>query len=298
MSSKVLRIAVFMPRFKWERINLDRVTPSAHGIELVPADFSTDLDSFDGIIHKFTYQLADGHRADVERVRDYAQRRGDMLVIEPIDRIAVFLDRRAMQDLIARLPAPPNVRYVAGTCDLGSVAAFPALLKPVEACGTAGSHSLRIVHDAAQLRALPADGPQLMAFPFVRHYGTVFKCYSLGRTCVMRAAGSLVLHGAEAAQFDSQKPLPAEIANAAFGADDAQRIAPSQEELREIAQFLQSATGIQLLGFDVLRDEETNQLCIVDVNYFPCFRGIENISDRFAEFIKERAEQMNMNKGI
>lgn len=294
MTSKVLRVAVFMPQFKWERMNLDRVKPETHGIELVPADFNTDLTNFDGIIHKFTYQLTDGHEKDVENVLNYVRQRKDIFMIEPIEKINIFLNRKTFQDLIISSNSfPKNVKYVEGTEDLDSINVFPTILKPIEACGTTYSHSIRIVHSKEQLKEIPNNNVKLMGFPFIKHYGIVFKCYSLGSNYVMRASGSLVLHNNNSTQFDSQKPLPEDLMNTTFGNQETNKIAPSQEELKEIAQFLQSVTGIQLLGFDILRDEETNQLCIVDVNYFPCFRGIENIGDKFADFIKEKASQIN-----
>ena len=296
--SKPLRIAVFIPEFKWERMNLHNVKPETHGVELVAVDLQDDLSQFDGILHKFTYQLVDGHEEDVARIQKYAASRPDFVVIEPIDNIRIFVDRLVLQDFIEKHPLPDCCEYVPGIPLEKENAAnvdvqFPSILKPVHACGTADSHSIKIVHNREQLvDAVNASGEtKLIAFPFVQHYGVVFKVYSLAGEIVMRSAGSLVLHGNEAAAFDSQKPLPDEIANQGFAANEAQKIAPSMEDLNKISQSLQQSTGVQLLGFDLLRRESDGKLCLVDFNYFPCFRGVEDVAGKFAKFIKEKAQR-------
>jgi hypothetical protein len=91
--SAPLRIAVFMPEFKWQRMNLAEINPVMHGIELVSAELDADLTHFDGILHKFTYDLADGHEAAVARIATYAKTRRNFVVIESIDNIRIFTDR-------------------------------------------------------------------------------------------------------------------------------------------------------------------------------------------------------------
>lgn len=34
--------------------------------------------------------------------------------------------------------------------------------------------------------------------------------------------------------------------------------------------------GVELLGVDVLKDEETGKFCVVDVNYLPSYKEVEN----------------------
>ncbi|KAH0795784.1 inositol 1,3,4-triphosphate 5/6 kinase [Histomonas meleagridis] len=286
---QTLKIAVFIPQFKWERMNLASVKPEVHGIELVPADFDTDLSSFDGIIHKFTYQLVDGHKDQVEKIQQYIATRKNFIVIEPIDKINIFINRKELQLLFSKHHLPSYIKYSEGIEDFSSVTQFPVVLKSIEACGTSESHSIRIVHTREQLSEIQNVPPKLMAFPFIPHYGVVFKCYCLGDNYVMRASGSLVLHSKDSTVFDSQKPLPDDLLNTTFSSQNTQEIAPSQEELKGICQSLQEITGVQLLGFDVLRSEVDGLLYLVDVNYFPCFRNIENIGDKLAEFIKKKA---------
>ncbi|OHS97241.1 Inositol 1, 3, 4-trisphosphate 5/6-kinase family protein [Tritrichomonas foetus] len=297
MSDKPIRIAVFIPEFKWERMNLHQVKPETHGVELVSVNLEADLSSFDGILHKFTYQLVDGHESDVRRISEYAKSRPGFIVIEPIDNIRIFVDRLVLQNFLKQHPLPPCVEYVEGV-EISNQSQpnnisfdFPYILKPVHACGTADSHSIQIIHNEEQLSKVQNNNNcQLLAFPFVPHYGVVFKVYSLAGEIVMRSSGSLVLRNKEATAFDSQKPLPDDLANEAFAASQAEQIAPSMEELKAISDSLQRSTGVQLLGFDILRRESDGKLCLVDFNYFPCFRGVEDVAGKFARFIKSKAE--------
>jgi glutathione synthase/RimK-type ligase-like ATP-grasp enzyme len=99
----------------------------------------------------------------------------------------------------------------------------------------------------------------------------------------------LVLHNEEATAFDSQKPLPGALQNEKFEGEAAKEIAPTEEELGEISAALRRASGVQLIGFDLLRRESDRKLVLVDFNYFPCFRGIDDIPGKFAAFIKRKA---------
>jgi glutathione synthase/RimK-type ligase-like ATP-grasp enzyme len=281
-----------MPEFKWQRLNLAAIKPATHGIELVAAEFDADLSQFDGILHKFTYDLADGHEPDVIRIADYVKTRPNFVVIEPIDNIGLFTNRLALQEFFHSHPLPPCVEYCDGvllTPGIQLPFPFPALVKAVSACGTAESHSITVVHNPEQLDACAASPTRVIAFPFVPHSGTVFKVYSLGPHTISRTTGSLVITSSDSAEFDSQKPLPDALANTGFAGDAAAKLAPSQEELDTISAALRTSTGVELIGFDLLRRETDAKLVLVDFNYFPCFRGIDDISGKLAAFIKGRA---------
>jgi len=291
--SKILRIGVFIPQFKWERMNLHSVNPKDHGIELVSVEIGADLSSFDAIIHKFTYQLVDGHAEDVYKIHEYAKNRKNFVVIEPIDHIGIFVDRMVLQNFINMNPLPIFAEYVNGylfdenfTLEAHNLR-YPLLIKSVAACGTDASHLIQVIQSEEQLNEVPRS-TNFMVFPFVEHHGVVFKCYSLGEHTVMRSSKSLVLHQAERVQFDSQKPLPEGIAGNEVGKDLVNSIEPSLEEIRQISSSLRLATSVNLIGFDILRRESDGKLCLIDFNYFPCFRGIDDIPGKLAGFIKSK----------
>jgi hypothetical protein len=287
-----LRIAVFMPEFKWNRMNLGDIKPDIHGVTLTAVDLAADLSNYDGILHKFTYQLADGHEADVTRIAEYCKSRPNFIVIEPIANIRVFTDRLVLQDFFRAHPLPDFIELNTGVVFRPGSSLpfeFPILLKSSVACGVPSSHFIHIVRSQAQLDSLPPQDFQVIAYPFVPHHGVVFKIYSLAAEITWRPSSSIVLSEDEVTSFDSQKPLPDGIANANFNDEFARSIAPSAEELRALSENLRASTGVQLLGFDLLRREADGKLVLVDLNYFPCFRGIDDVPGKFAEFIRSKA---------
>jgi hypothetical protein len=292
--SELLRIAVLMPKFKWNRMNLDQINPDAHGIELTSVDLDSDLQPYDGILHKLTYELVAGRDADVARISSFIEIRPDLIVIEPIAHIRIFIDRLALQAFFQAHPLPPCAEYCAGillTPDVALPFGFPILVKSVVACGTAESHFIGIFHTRDQLTGDVIGSQKVIAFPFVPHYGAVFKCYSLGDHSITRAAGSIVCHGSEAIQFDSQKPLPEELRNHQFSESVAVKLAPTEEELGQVSAALRNSSGVHLIGFDLLKRESDGKLVLVDFNYFPCFKNIEDVPGKVAAFIKEKAKQ-------
>ena len=296
MSETPIRVGVFIPAFKWERMNLHSVTPEKHGVQLSAVELGDDLSSFDGILHKFTYQLVDGHEKDVAKIQEYVKNRPGFACIEPIENIKVFVDRLELQNFIKSHPLPDFLEYIEGykvdsdfTPEKYGLN-YPLMLKPISACGTDKSHSLQVIHNKEQLDNCDRS-VDLLAFPFVPHNGVVFKCYALGDHFYMKSAKSLQLHSTESVKFDSQKPMPTAIAGDEVSDELKKKIEPSDDELRKSSEALRKMTGIELIGYDIIRRESDGKLCLVDFNYFPCFRGIEDVPGKFAEFIKYRVQQ-------
>jgi len=161
------------------------------------------------------------------------------------------------------------------------------LIKSQAACGPPESHIIQSIYSPEQMPKLISPA---LAFPFIPHHGIVFKCYALGKHIVYRPGKSLVLHTQESSTFDSQKPLPKEIAGNDLVPSESEKYSPSFDEVQEIANALEEMTGVSLIGFDVIRRESDGKLCLIDFNYFPCFRGIDDVAGKFACFIKEKVE--------
>ncbi|CAM9897331.1 unnamed protein product, partial [Hapterophycus canaliculatus] len=90
----------------------------------------------------------------------------------------------------------------------GSGLTFPVICKPVEACGTRGSHTMVVVLDQAGMAALT---PPVVVQEYRNHGARVFKVCVVGDEVRVQARPSLPdlppsLGGSFA--FDSQKPYP------------------------------------------------------------------------------------------
>lgn len=272
-------------------MNLIGVKPDVHGVELTAVDFSTDLTPFDGLLHKFTYQLVDGNEAQVARVAEFAATHPGFAVVEPIEHMSVFTSRQMLGERMRDVQLPPYTEYVDGvelTEGVSLPFPFPVMVKRIIGCGTPESHIIEIVHNEEQLRSIDVKSDNFIVFPFVRHYGTVFKGYALGDKSFIYPTPSIVLSDDKMISFDSQKAFPEEIMNKNFSEAAAMEICPTEEEVSEMAKGIAKGMSVGIFGFDVLRREEDRKLIIVDVNYFPCFRRMEDFAGKIAEFLKQR----------
>lgn len=75
-------------------------------------------------------------------------------------------------------------------------------------------------------------------------------------------------------------------------------IMPSKQLLDAICQSVRSELELEIVGIDVLFDVRKSAFCIVDVNYFPSYRGIPCAPDWILENICTKAWNNSGGKGI
>jgi len=222
----------------------------------------------------------------------------------------------------------PKYFYVEDATELGSSSfcermrrngmEFPLICKPVEACGTAASHRLTVI--------LNEEGVADIRYPcivqeYIDHGGTLMKVYVLGNSISVHARRSLpnltyqvtdsqpvsssVLRKSSVSSekqsqprslsFDSQKPYPT---SEDFGMEEDKRMAiddrkttwPEQDQLNSIAACLRQAFGLSLFGFDLIQSTDKH-LYVVDLNYFPSYKELENFPDQLRQYLKDRIEE-------
>ena len=194
---------------------------------------------------------------------------------------------------------------------------LPCLLKPRAACGVPGSHAMALLLRAsagAEARvALPA-----LAQAFVPHRGAFHKCYAIGDAVFSSSRRSLPAPPAPPAAeeedydydapgalpFDSLAALPSRWGGAGDGGeeegqkgDGARRasepaVAPEPLDAAAVAAcaaWLREATGLRLLGFDIVVDAETGAHTVVDVNYFPSCAQTPGAAEALAAMLRQAA---------
>ena len=189
---------------------------------------------------------------------------------------------------------------------------LPCLLKPRAACGVPGAHAMALLLRAtagAEARvALPA-----LAQEFVPHRGAFHKCYAVGDAVFASSRRSLPSPppppGDEdddapgALPFDSLAALPSRWDGASEGPPGADkgeaRAGPRASEAAVAAEpldaaavaacaaWLRSATGLRLLGFDIVMDAETGAHTVVDVNYFPSCAQTPGAAEALAAMLRQ-----------
>jgi len=187
----------------------------------------------------------------------------------------------------------------------------PYIVKPVPACGLADSHAMALVADEGALGGgLSVPAPAVVQ-EFVNHGGLQHKAYVLGPGVLYAAprpsipdiapllpqqpaagacgVGGVGVGGGVGGEggrgaggdgaagppgvryFDSLKSLPVADAAAAAAAPPPRPL--DAGALAAIARHLRAALGLDLLGFDVVVDGASGDHVVVDVNYFPSYRG-------------------------
>ena len=136
------------------------------------------------------------------------------------------------------------------------VARRPLLVKPYMGHRGAG---IRIVHDADELRAAAADYPQIVQ-EYIPGPGEDLKVYVVGEQV-----------------FAVSKPF-SETSFAVPG-----RPVPVEPEVRDAALRTGAALGLGLFGLDII--ESPDGPFVVDVNYFPGYKGVEDAGAMIADYI-------------
>jgi hypothetical protein len=183
---------------------------------------------------------------------------------------------------------------------------LPCLVKPRVACGVPGAHAmallLRASGGAGSRVALPA-----LAQAFVPHRGTFHKCYSVGDAVFASSRRSLPAPPEEpedadapgALPFDALAALPSHWASpqeehGAGGARPASAPVPAAEPLDSaavaaVAAWLREATGLRLLGFDIVVDAQSGAHTLVDLNYFPSCAQTPGAPEALAAMLRQAA---------
>eukprot|EP01025_Chloroclados_australasicus_P035317 TRINITY_DN3599_c1_g2_i1.p1 TRINITY_DN3599_c1_g2~~TRINITY_DN3599_c1_g2_i1.p1 ORF type:complete len:532 (+),score=68.62 TRINITY_DN3599_c1_g2_i1:87-1682(+) len=195
---------------------------------------------------------------------------------------------------------------------------LPLIAKPVVACGINESHHMAIYFDASELGNMRRDAKHInmpvCVTQYYNHGGWVYKVYVAGSQLFVHKRQSLPDFGPENVRsskviwFDSLSSLPSELQ-----LNDEQLKLQNQKEAfidetsesfleaaRIIATYIGKQLGLQLFGFDIVaaRDGNTNKqegeddqlpvttLVVVDVNFFPSFKGIPEAPAAVREMVK------------
>jgi inositol-1,3,4-trisphosphate 5/6-kinase/inositol-tetrakisphosphate 1-kinase len=122
---------------------------------------------------------------------------------------------------------------------------------------------------------------------FVNHNGVVYKIYALGDRLEAGARPSMRnIRDDEhfALDFDSQH---SEVDNGLWVKKEAiGKVELPLENFARISAILRDALKLNLIGFDILIDEGGGYW-LVDLNYFPGYKNIENLWEQFFNFFLE-----------
>lgn len=293
-----MRIGCCGPTRKWEAMKWSEFIQFAQerGVEVVYIDLSKPIEEqgpFDIIIHKMTYFMT-GHDMSVDpglnRLYIYYKAHPEVTIIDDLDAVALTLDREEMNAAFEKVNwdgfrvSPPRVVFMGSEdADISSVK-FPVLVKPKGAASTDANHMMRLATGPEQLKGAPM--PCILQ-EFVNHGGIVYKIYALGDHLEVGARPSMRDIAPDeclSVDFHSQH---SEVDNGLWTRPrDLSGVKMPIEDFKKISAVLRRELKLNLIGFDILIDNDNNYW-LVDLNYFPGYKNVENLWQKFFDFFMQ-----------
>lgn len=139
---------------------------------------------------------------------------------------------------------------------------------------------------------------------FINHSGRLFKGYVLGDLIQVAERRSLpnLAPGANGVRFNTQETYPTSQdfhangdgphTNSSLPPAPVVLHARTQEEtfdlVRAIGQRLRKELDLSLFGFDVIVADATQELFVIDVNYFPSYKELDDFDQVLRRHIKQQ----------
>ncbi|KAG7397847.1 Inositol-tetrakisphosphate 1-kinase [Phytophthora boehmeriae] len=302
-------------------IDLQAVTPS--GASITDADvkaaatrLSSHYGPLDALLHKLAHDmvfagLGDGDAAvRVKVVQEFLRQNPSMQVVDPMDSVHLLTNRHAACQMLRKLEKEgenvqafkvPNFQVVESQMQFealhksidGGETRLPLICKSVEACATDRSHMMSVITKKGDLRYV--EYPALYQ-EFVNHSSRLFKGYVLGdiiNVAERRSLPNLVAGAAQQVHFNTQENYPTTKDFHPHDKHTSQEDTiggRTQEEIfaavRSIGKRLRDELKLTLFGFDVIVEDDTQDLYVIDVNYFPSYREMGDLSAVLRQHIK------------
>lgn len=272
----VMRVGVILPTKKWTKHGFYSCT-RIHFIRLDPATLTAQQLIDDGIlavVHKIVDLLlsAEQEQKLIEELRQWGG-----VVVDGIVQSQFLCDRRKTCEILRGLTGPialPTTADCQGGCEL----MFPLIRKPVAACSVEDSH-LMCLYPRGSEAYLESSGEHIIQ-EFVSHGGILYKCYVIGGELRIQLRPSLTNPPKEEIEprpFDSQSmkktgfPAPSDEQYLMA----VKRLEPHLTAIEDLTDRLRNELGLSLFGWDLIIEEDTEQLYIIDVNYFPGYDEVD-----------------------
>mmetsp|Transcript_10750 Transcript_10750/g.15730 ORF Transcript_10750/g.15730 Transcript_10750/m.15730 type:complete len:333 (-) Transcript_10750:24-1022(-) len=268
----------------------------------------TEWPKVDIFLIRLTEQLTSSDPGDqiiLNKVRNYMKLYPDVCVIEPFDKIASLLDRNLMASLFKKLSSckTPNFEmfHLKGT--VPNKIRYPIMVKNDTACGSKESHEMHIFQSENEFKAWREeerdDQPVSMRYlaqEFLNHKGLIYKCYVIHNTLWVQQRGSiedmdeLIKMNLIPLSFNSQKMKGFKNFVKNIPDENISKDTMHYKICTKIMHELYECTKLDLFGFDIIFANE-EQPYIVDMNYFPGYKGIEDRDEHMFNMLMTRFEE-------
>ncbi|KAG1106285.1 hypothetical protein G6F42_016811 [Rhizopus arrhizus] len=174
------------------------------------------------------------------------------------------------------------------------------------ACSSTEAHQMTLIPSAQGMSQMEQyfKNDAVMLQEFIQHDGVIVKVYVADGqiSASTRPSFKNLDRSGDVVHFDSQT-LPKSFETKIELSHDLDRVFlrsdPTEihlykesvldtSRLQKIADSLRRQLGLTFFGFDVLLQSHTNAYFVVDVNYFPSFKAVENFHSIFVDILEKR----------
>ena len=265
-------------------INTKKIVYKKFTVDKLLAEESPEIDI---LLHKLSYDLVDPKlKPKMDQLKEYLHEHEDIKVVDPIASVELLSNRTTTRSVMigAHLRVPKAFELERGVSEdeieellVRNEMNLPVICKPVSFSKT-DSHQHVLIAKLEDFQQHLVEGRRYVIEAFINHNGRLLKVYNVGDRIfvIPRASISDISADEEAIAFDSQKPFPklykGEIPNTGFR---------ESRMLERVARTLRSSFDMSLFGFDIIRDAKTSKYYVVDMNYFPTFKSVQNLDQLF-----------------
>lgn len=259
----------------------------------------------------------------LQLMKDFIAMHPSLTVLDPIESVQILTDRYETCQMLLHLRSTTTaafnvprfhivdsndqfqaLHHVLDTNEMS----LPLICKSVEACGTLFTFldspllTFHIATDRSHMMSIITKRSDLeyVNFPviyqeFVNHSGRLFKGYVLGTLINVAERQSLpnVCENASHVQFNTQEQYPSvsDFYTVPTSTNTSNDSSPrTQQELfaavRAIGKQIQETLHLSLFGYDVIVSEMTQELYVIDVNYFPSYKELTEFDDLLRRHIR------------
>lgn len=314
------RVGYWMTEKKYRRLHFEKFVTLCRnaGIELIKIDFDQPLEAqgpFSVILHKITDQVAqvkEGNRNLIAVFQSYIDDHPEILVIDPIDNVMRLLDRRHQYQDVKDCDVIENSchYFIPSFVELASSdvdenkrllqendVRFPCVCKPsishLSVSSTDRDEQMAIIFNEERLTDVKVP---CVAQSFVNHNARLFKIFVIGQKHFVIQRPSIRNFydcNQETIFFNSNDVSKSNSSSVLNQLDESDLLShpliePDCQKMELFVQGIQKKFGLELLGIDVIIENDTGRYAVIDINAFPGYDGVPEFFNALLQLILEK----------
>uniref|UniRef100_A0A5S6QV14 Inositol-tetrakisphosphate 1-kinase n=1 Tax=Trichuris muris TaxID=70415 RepID=A0A5S6QV14_TRIMR len=293
------------------KIQFDRFISKCQkeNVDLVELDFDNIERQLPlhAVVHKLSDFVVQSEQGDIaakniiEKMEALERNHPEVFVLDPIEPVKILCNRYSQYSLMKTvcsdgpIRAPPFVllkeddtREINALLEKEQIS-FPFVCKPLAAHGTENAHRMQLVFGP---HGLPDIETPCVVQQFIRHGGILFKMFAIGDDTFVSPRPSLRDFGQgnyPTIAFESHKiSKVGSVSHLTTQKVDFSSVCPPVlcgDLPRIFVREFRKLTGLSLFGMDLIVDQESSQIYVIDVNTFPSYDSLPDFNDVLYRFL-------------